>query len=344
MMTLKEGSMRLGLFMVSITGVFVSCIPYKERATGPQNQIVVVVSADDKRLVTPILDSLFSRAMYTPEPEPYFVLVFRDPSGFRDVKTSHNLAVVSLFSPADTTGDRLVRNLLPSRQMQMALEGENQVFSARDLFAREQAVLIVAAKDAREFRDVIHERGPWIFSKFDEAFLERQEAHIFKTLEQKNLSRRLQNDYGWHLRIQHDYIILTEDSAGNLVKLGRSFPYRWISVHWTDHPPEKDLDIASVTEEVAEFPHLYFDHIDFTRHYRQVERIEFGRWGAFRVEGLWERTNEQKGGPFVSYLFYDPNTDRRFHINLLIYFPGGEKLILMRQMEVVARTFSVEPP
>ncbi|MFQ6616942.1 MAG: DUF4837 family protein, partial [Fidelibacterota bacterium] len=337
------GRIRLGATAVAVATVTFSCAPFKKEATGPQNRIVVVVSPEDIPLVKGPLDSLFSRVLYTPEPEPYFDLVYKDPFSFRDYDKSYNLTLISLFTPGDTTGDRLVRDLLPSNQIQMAQEGENRVFSSRDLFAREQVVLILAARDAGEFREAIQRRGEWIFTLFDEAFLKRQEAFVFKTLEQKDLSRRFQQDYGWHMRIQHDYVILAEQPARNFVKLGRSFPYRWISVHWTDHPPVKGLDILTVTDEVEEFPTLYLKDMSFPDHYRHVERTVLNGREAFRVEGLWERTDEPKGGPFVSYLFYDPATDRRFHINLLIHYPGGDKGVLLRQMEVMARTFSVEP-
>lgn len=83
--------------------------------------------------------------------------------------------------------------------------------------------------------------------------------------------------------------------------------------------------------------------MDFTDYYRHAEKTVLNGREAFRVEGLWERTDETKGGPFISYLFYDAATDRRYHINLLIHYPGGEKTVLLRQMEVMARTFSVQP-
>ncbi|MFQ6675522.1 MAG: DUF4837 family protein, partial [Fidelibacterota bacterium] len=283
--------------MLAVATTLFSCVPYKKGSTGPQNLIVAVVSPEDRSLVKGALDSLFGRVMYTPEPEPYFELSYRDPSDFPDVKTSHNLAVISLFSPPDTTADRLVRSLLPSNQIEMARRGENRVFSARDLFSREQMVVIVAAGNVSEYRDALDHRGQWIFRQFDEAFLERQKAYVFKTLEQKDLSRRLQEDYGWHMRIQHDYVIITEDPDRNFIKLGRSFPYRWISVHWTDSPRVKALDIPAVTDDVEEFPHLYFRNIDFTDYYRQVEKTVLNGREAYRVEGLWERTNESKGGP-----------------------------------------------
>ncbi|MFQ6674481.1 MAG: DUF4837 family protein, partial [Fidelibacterota bacterium] len=171
----------------------------------------------------------------------------------------------------------------------------------------------------------------------------RQKKHIFKNMEQKKLSERLLEDYGWTMRIQHDWVMIREQPDKNTVWLGRSFPYRWISVYWVDHPPVKRLDSQVVIQAVRDYPHAVYDNINFTPYYERVEKTVLGKWDAWRVEGMWEHSKEPKGGPFVSFLFYDDRTDRLYHINLLIHYPGGNKMLLLRQMEVMARTFTVRP-
>jgi hypothetical protein len=45
------------------------------------------------------------------------------------------------------------------------------------------------------------------------------------------------------------------------------------------------------------------------------------------------------GGPFVNYTFYDQTTDRVYMLDGSVFAPDNDKLDLLRQMEVMARTF-----
>ncbi|PSQ65454.1 MAG: DUF4837 domain-containing protein, partial [Bacteroidetes bacterium QH_2_64_74] len=45
------------------------------------------------------------------------------------------------------------------------------------------------------------------------------------------------------------------------------------------------------------------------------------------------------GGPFVTYTFYDRSTDRVYMLDGSVFAPDYDKLDLLRQMEVMARTF-----
>ena len=315
---------------------------YKPRAGGVENQLHVVVSFEDRPHVKAVIDSVFGRAFYTPAPETYFDITYIDPFEFSSVKRSHNLLVISVLGIPDTTADRIARSMLPSAQLDLAAGGNNQVFSTRDYFARGQVFSLVVGKDPNDLIRGLRDRGTWLFQQYDKAFLERQKEHVFKRREEKQLSAELWEKYHWRLRIQHDYVVIKEEPERNFVWIGRSFPYRWFSVNWIDKPRSKELDQLMVTELVNDFPMAYYDKIRFTDVYQRAEPIDLGEWKAWRVEGLWEHNEEVKGGPFISYVFYDGKSDRLFHINLLVHSPGQKKIISLRQMEVMVHTFSTK--
>ena len=281
--------------------------------------------------------------MYTPEPEPYFELEYKDPSSFNDLKNSHNIVIASLFTPPDSTGDPLVRLFLPSDQLEMAIRGENQIFATNDYFARGQVIGILAGNTEEDLSRSVRERGRWLYDRFDSAFIQRQRKYVFRELEQKKLSRRFEKEYGWSMRIQHDYVIIREKPEKNFVWLGRSFPYRWLTVNWIENPAAKTLDAQTVSELVRSYPDLFFEDIAFSDEYGNVEKTMLKEWTAWRVEGLWEHKKEVIGGPFVAYLFYDGATDRLFHVNFIVHYPGRKKIVLLRQMETMVHTFSVPP-
>ena len=315
---------------------------YKPRAGGVENQLHVVVSFEDQSHVKAVIDSVLGRAIYTPAPETYFDITYIDPFEFSSVKRSHNLLVISVLGIPDTTVDRIARSMLPPAQLDLATDGNTQIFSTRDFFARDQVFSLVVGNDPADLIRGLRNRGTWLFQQYDKAFLERQKKHVFKRKEEKELSAELWEKYRWRLRIQRDYVMIREEPERNFVWIGRAFPFRWFSVNWIDKPRTQKLDQLMVTELVNDFPMAYYNKIRFSDVYQRAESVDFIGQKAWRVEGLWEHNKEVKGGPFISYVFYDEKSDRLFHLNFLVHSPGQKKIISLRQMEIMAHTFSTE--
>lgn len=166
---------------------------------------------------------------------------------------------------------------------------------------------------------------------------------MYKRMEQKELADELWQKYRWQMRIQHDYIIIKEQPERSFIWFGRSFPYRWLSVQWIDDPVTKVVDGRMAIDLIRDYPSAYYEQVNFTRYYEQIERTTFNGRQAWRAEGLWEHKKDVKGGPYVSYIFYDEETDRIYHINYLIHHPSGKKMLSLRQMDIMSRTFTTEP-
>ena len=55
--------------------------------------------------------------------------------------------------------------------------------------------------------------------------------------------------------------------------------------------------------------------------------------------GLMGKYREAQGGPFLSYLFYDENQDRTYFVHTMIFYPGKNKYLLLKQLDIIAKTF-----
>ena len=328
--------------LIFLSIIFFGC-NYKPRAGGIENHLNIVASFEDLPHVKSIVDSIFGRAIYTPAPETYFDITYVSPLDFNEIKRSHNLLVLSVIGIKDTTADRIVRSVLPQDQLDLATGGDNQIFSKKDFFARGQVFSLVVGQHPSDLIRGLRDRGSWLFKQYDQAFIERQKNHLFKRREEKELSSELLEKYSWELRIQHDYVMINEQPERNLVWIGRAFPYRWFAVNWIERPKSSKIDYLMASEMVNDFPAAYYDKIRFKDTFRLIEPVKLSDWDAWRVEGLWEHIEEIKGGPFISYVFYDDITDRLFHLNLLVYSPGQKKIISLRQMDIMAHTFKTKP-
>ena len=123
--------------------------------------------------------------------------------------------------------------------------------------------------------------------------------------------------------------------------MGRDIPYRWLAVKW-----ENGLvfsDSSSVHSYVMDLPSRFFKNIQYSNYLFKIEPVTFKNYGAWKITGLWESIDEAQGGPFISYLFYDEVTERTFFIHSMIFHPGRDKYLLLRQVDIIAHTFETTP-
>jgi hypothetical protein len=126
----------------------------------------------------------------------------------------------------------------------------------------------------------------------------------------------------------------------NFVWLGREMPYQWFSVHWEDGFIVADSTIA--VEYSYRFPQEYYKNIRYNDYKYQMEQVVFNNWTAWKSFGIWESIDEARGGPFINYTWYDGVTDRTYNLNMLVFIPNKNKAMFMRQLDIIAHSFTVK--
>ena len=328
---------RLGIFIITI--IFLEgCDLVKPRAQGADNELVVVASFENRNAIQKVLTTIFNDTLYTPQPEPYYRTVWTDPENFNDVKNHVNVIVAAFGDDKRNMGVKLVKNLLSSAQYKSTMDGENQLIFAKDVFARNQNYLIMNGLTIDKLLERAEDQGPWLKKKYDDLFFKRQSVHLFgKSSRQKKLEKELEEKYAWTMKIPWGFTVIANSAEQQFFWMGRDIPYRWLAVQWEDGLSYTDS--ASVDDHVKRLIPEYFEIVRYVDYSFKIEPVEFNNWGAWKITGLWESIEEAQGGPFISYLFYDEATDRTFFIHLMIFHPGKDKYLLLRQVDIVAHSF-----
>ena len=328
---------RLGIFIITII-FWEGCDLVKPRAQGADNELVVVASFENRNAIQKVLTTIFNDTLYTPQPEPYYRTVWTDPENFNDVKNHVNVIVAAFGDDKRNMGVKLVKNLLSSAQYKSTMDGENQLIFAKDVFARNQNYLIMNGLTIDKLLERAEDQGPWLKKKYDDLFFKRQSVHLFgKSSRQKKLEKELEEKYAWTMKIPWGFTVIANSAEQQFFWMGRDIPYRWLAVQWEDGLSYTDS--ASVDDHVKRLIPEYFEIVRYVDYSFKIEPVEFNNWGAWKITGLWESIEEAQGGPFISYLFYDEATDRTFFIHLMIFHPGKDKYLLLRQVDIVAHSF-----
>lgn len=319
--------------------ILTACSGMKRMASGADNELVVVSSPSDRPAISAILRMIFNDTLFTPAPEPCYQFIFVEPDDFGDLKNRVNLVIGSLGSDLTNPATRLVRSLLTSEQFEATISGNNQIIVTRDLFARDQLVMIISTPEQELARKLARVQRDWIRGQYTDLLEKRQRKYILSQVRQEKLERTLLEKYRWSIHVPWGYTVIRDSSEQGFFWMGRDIPYRWIAVHWEAGLVVQD-SLAAV-DYTHRFPETYFGNIRYSDYRFRLKAVTFKHWSGWRGTGVWEHTQEAQGGPFISYVFYDGVTDRTYFIHLVIFYPGQDKYLLLRQLDLVVHSFYV---
>jgi len=321
-----------------ISFLFFCCQDIKPRAQGGDNEIVLITSKSDRLFLEQTLSSMINDTLFTPQPEPYFKIVWIEPDRFNDVKRYVNVVVGAIGDYSSSKGTKLLKNILTEQQYTSSMSGNNHLIFSKDVFARDQNFLIINGPSKEKIVEASYDQGPWLKKQFDDLFIFRQSSHLFEesTL-QVDLQASLSERYDWSIKIPWGYSVIRDSSDQQFFWIGKELPFRWLAVQWEDGLLFSDS--LSAFQFSKNIPLKFFQNIQYTDYKLKIEPSVFNEYGSWKISGLWESIEDAQGGPFISHLFYDQYQDRTYFIHSMIFHPGKDKYLLLRQVDMIARTF-----
>lgn len=336
---------------------------YRPRAVGAEGELTVVMDSSHwtgdvgealRENVTPWVKTL-------PSWERYFNIRHLELSSERTYESIQDLKNVIIIAPlSDTTNEAtfLERRLSEDAQ-EAVMSGQSAVVSKPNLWRRSQRVFFITAATPEGLVQALQEQGAQVRESFQEITLQRMKRDMYDKARRHELEDSLMNRHGFAVNVQHDFqlaIDSTTDSTGFvwlrrlLAKTRREF-----FVHYFENASPEQITPEWIFETRDSLTRKYyrgnvegFIRIDYRRPLEAREVNVVDRYG-FESRGLWhmvapaEQEGEFRslgqGGPFVNYTFYDQASDRIYMLDGSVFAPGFDKLELLRQMEVMAKTF-----
>ncbi|MCJ7802049.1 MAG: DUF4837 family protein [Candidatus Marinimicrobia bacterium] len=330
--------MKQFISLIIITLLFTNCSTKRE-AIGAADEIVVIVSNEDRSSINTILTQIFSDTLFTPQREPIYKLNYAEPVGFNELKRHSNLIIGSIGTSELNPGTKLVKSLLGEKLFNETINGNEQIIFSENQFGRGQLFMIVSGKTSNDINDALLEKSDWIKSYFDKTFIEKQKKYLFGNDRLKKLSKEFEQKYGWEIQIPWGWEVIKESPDSNFVWLGRELPYQWFSIHW-----EEGLiidDSTAAVEYSNRFPQEYYTNIRYSDYKYTMNQVFLNNWTSWRSSGICESIEEARGGPFINYTWYDGVSDRTYNLNMLVFIPSKNKVTFMRQLDIIAHSFSV---
>lgn len=324
------------LFLFLLCLLIFGCAGKKD-SLGTDDEIRVICSKIDEPVIKDYLASVFDDSIYTPAPEPLFKLIFSRPEHYEDLKEYAQVIIAAVNRDSTNPGYRLLKKLLPEGQLNNS-EDDNPVLLTRDLHAKDQVYAVINASNKEHLFNYLDKNKGLLRKHYDEQFKLRGSRFLFND-NQTQIEEKINEDYGWFLKIPWGWEVLRNDDKMNFFWMGSEYPYRWMSIKWDSG--NNINDELSLGKQIWNFPINHYKSIRFNENRFKLDRIYFNDYKGWQCSGIWESMDslDAKGGPFYSYIFYDHHSDRTFHINTLVHNPGKSKAVYIRQMELIAKSF-----
>lgn len=330
---------------------YFGCETRLKPATGLENEIIVVADSVEFEELKSSLELVFEREIETPQPEKIFELKRINYSELQRYRTRKNLVFISSFN-SETDVATFIKNSLDSTSRQQILTGETSFILKKNLWAKDQLVLLITAPKLDELEFELVKNG----EKFVFAFQKASDARLLQSIynpyyEQKNIEAKLLKNYGWMIYVQADFVLAVDKPEDNFVWIRRSpntDMERWVFVYWINDASPAMLHKDTITAIRNSLTEKYYRTSDEKAFVEIADlafnttEINFNNRYAIYSQGLWRTTDKFMGGPFVSYTFYDEKTRRLYMIDGSIYAPKYYKRNLIQQVDVVLQSFLTE--
>ena len=328
----------------SLGFAFLGCSHPLPQGMGSNHEIVVIADSLERHLFEKQLRHIFEKQVPTPQVERVFSLDFQQPQDFDFYRQWKNLLLISSLGSEGATAE-LMKSLLTPKALKKVEEASTYIFIKKDVWAKEQVLMVLTAKDNQALKRKLQVRASEIFELMEKCLNQKIKAWLYAKGEQRKAEKQLGERFGWMVRLPAGYKIEKQSADSNFVWIRKRNPDRWLFVHW------ENLQEASATIEKE----YWAKRRDQTcqRCYQgdqvvlpltEVNRATFGERKAVRLEGIWENRAKLAGGPFRTWFFVDSPSGRAFMVDIALCAPAFDKEPYLRHLEIIARTFSTLKP
>ena len=238
---------------------------------------------------------------------------------------------------------RVIESFIGTASVRKVLQGKNNIFKKLDYPVEGQLTLIVTASSHDMLTDMVEKNGRIVREIIEDANRERLRRYLLKR-EKITVTEELRARYGFTLRIPELYEVNQELPEVPGVEVVRKLPHRGLTVSWRPWK-NRDLSVADSTalfEARSDLAWKMYDKDVMRREIVFYRDGELEDYDAVIMEGYWENSEDLFGGPFICFFVHDRVKSRLWIIDCLVYAPGFDKHVFIRELRSIAETFRIE--
>jgi len=347
----------LPLFCFGFFIVLTSCTEEQQRqagvmpsSSGSHDEVLVVMN--DSTWEGALGDSIrkYFRASYMvlPQPEPIFGVKQTSYDKFKDLfRKFRNVLFVGVLDRNHPTANH-IREMLGDKQLKRAKSNQGfYSFIKRNRWAKPQLHCYLFAPDRSTLGKVIHRNHQRFVELFQNSELDKYKSLVYIEGTNNQLTERVQEKFAINLRIPSDYKKAmdkknfmwlrydTDEITINLMLSKKPYDNAQFAnkgILWRNSLGKKYV------ESTVKGSYMSTDTILGPI----SKKTKLNGYEVYENRGLWRMENDFMGGPFLNYYLLDRKHKQMILMDGFVYAPGKDKKKLMRQLEAIFSTFSIQ--
>ena len=296
-----------------------------------------------------IMKQQFGYPIEGAQKERIFELFWQNFDSFEDLKKAKNIIFICNLEINDNF-TAFIKNKIPQAKIDQVMNNLSTMITYQNEWSDDQLVTFVLGKNENEVEDIIITKTANLYLDFEKRFLDRMTRRVYYrgTLKGNSLE-----EYNYSLQIPSSFQLYKEVKSENMI----SFIYRYKKKETI--LPDKFITVYQEKMDVDNFTELWVkksrknmgqvildeDKIDWNR--AKVMPKTFNTWNGkdyfgYIFEGAWENKQNNMGGSFKSYAFYDDKVKTAFFIDTAVYYPAGTKIPYLYELEGIAKSFNIK--
>lgn len=304
----------------------------------PDKIYVFADSSVWKEVRKPIRDK-FEGEILTPGSEKKFNIIYVPLNLLHEFKARMNLFFVGLQnSPGQV--NKYLDAVLPDKFKEGVKENRYFYLYQDDLFAEGQIGLFMYARDLSTFKTDFKYLQDQIYHTFEKKYYARLKKDMFDSGEQKDIEKYIAQNFGFTIRVQHDYFVAIQDKPKRFIWLRRFDPDRWVSL-WKIKGDSSLMTFDKLADIRDQYTKKYYegDYIVRDDSYLTLDTLNGQK--TYKMVGIWRNDSVFVGGPFRTFVVHHPADSSLYFVDIAVMGPRYKKKPYLDQLEVIAHTFRI---
>ncbi|MEM9823476.1 MAG: DUF4837 family protein [Bacteroidota bacterium] len=319
-----------------------------KNAFGSSNQLCVI--ADQELWDSNIGDTLryYFAAAYPilPQPEPFFDLKHFTPAEIAarpSRKELRSYLLIGDFNDVNSEAGKMIRKDIGQEKIRRAEEQKDyNIIVGKDKWAQGQLLIYLFAQ-RDQLIEVIQRNYPAVSKRIEKTNEGQFESTIYFGGENVDLKAKLKKQFDVDMRVPVDYFLAIQDESTIWMRKETDYLSSNIIVHkipYTDQSQLTKQGLKGIRNAIGkkyisteiEGTYMRTNDIDLPM---LTQYINIGGHYTLEARGIWDIVNDFMGGPFVSYLIHNANTNELLFIDCFIHAPGKKKRDFVQHLEYI---------
>ena len=290
--------------------------------------IDVYTSFENEIYIKDILDGhLFDFKYFTPSPQNKYTTQIKNTNLFLEENNNSVIMLVTTEEPYDSISLKIANRLTES--------SINNVTLINDYYTKDQLLFVIKAKEIEDLPIILDINKEWILYKIKENEFLKLKNQNFNGKLNDSLIYNINLNFGLNMDIQEDYHLIKQNIDEKYIWLGRAYPYRWIFLY-EDIQQYYNTNKSSYQRLNQKFEDIL--DINALPYNTQFDNIKIDNDEARKIYGVYGTKVDAEnitGGPFITYLFDIPKTNKVLIASGFVNFPGKNKVYHLKELEYI---------